>query len=88
MIKDDSVNGHTKLELIKSFDMVFSLDLIMDNSAIDKEMETYILGKIEERREAKLNKNYELSDSIRAELLDNGIELIDTREGTTYKIIK
>ncbi|MGN1311544.1 MAG: cysteine--tRNA ligase [Bacilli bacterium] len=88
LIKDDSVNGHTKLELIKSFDMVFSLDLIMDNSAIDKKMETYILGKIEERREAKLNKNYELSDSIRAELLDKGIELIDTREGTTYKIIK
>ena len=88
LIKDDSVNGHTKLELIKSFDMVFSLDLIMENSAIDKEMETYILGKIEERREAKLNKNYELSDSIRAELLDKGIELIDTREGTTYKIVK
>lgn len=88
LIKDDSVNGHTKLELIKSFDMVFSLDLIMDTSDVDKEMETYILGKIEERREAKLNKNYELSDSIRAELLDKGIELIDTREGTTYKIIK
>ena len=88
LIKDDSVNGHTKLELIKSFDMVFSLDLIMDTSDVDREMETYILGKIEERREAKLNKNYELSDSIRAELLDKGIELIDTREGTTYKIIK
>ena len=88
LIKDDSVNGHTKLELIKSFDMVFSLDLIMDNSDVDREMETYILGKIEERREAKLNKNYELSDSIRAELLDKGIELIDTREGTTYKIVK
>ena len=58
LIKDDSVNGHTKLELIKSFDMVFSLDLIMDNSDVDKEMETYILGKIEERREAKLNNNY------------------------------
>ncbi len=88
LIKDDSVNGHTKLELIKSFDMIFSLDLIMDTSDVDREMETYILGKIEERREAKLNKNYELSDSIRAELLDKGIELIDTREGTTYKIIK
>ncbi len=88
LIKDDSVNGHTKLELIKSFDMVFSLDLIMDTSDVDRVMETYILGKIEERREAKLNKNYELSDSIRAELLDKGIELIDTREGTTYKIIK
>ena len=88
LIKDDSVNGHTKLELIKSFDMIFSLDLIMDTSDVDREMETYILGKIEERREAKLNKNYELSDSIRAELLAKGIELIDTREGTTYKIVK
>ena len=37
--------------------------------------------------EAKKNKDYELADSIRNELLDKGIELVDTREGTTYNLI-
>ena len=36
----------------------------------------------------KQNKDYALSDAIRDELLTKGIELIDTREGTTYKINK
>lgn len=47
-----------------------------------------ILDKIEERKIAKQNKDYALSDAIRDELLTKGIELIDTREGTTYKINK
>ena len=51
-------------------------------------MDKYIKDKIEERRIAKMNKNYELSDSIRDELLDKGIILTDTREGTTYRISK
>ena len=33
VIKNDELNGNTKLELIKSFDKVFSLDLINDNNA-------------------------------------------------------
>ena len=86
LIKDNSVNGKTKRELIKNFDKVFSLDLIKDNASVDKELEKYILNKIEERKIAKQNKDYDLSDSIRNELLSKGIELIDTREGTTYKI--
>lgn len=86
LIKDNSVNGKTKRELIKNFDKVFSLDLIKDNASVDKELEEYILNKIEERKIAKQNKDYDLSDSIRNELLSKGIELIDTREGTTYKI--
>ena len=43
---------------------------------------------IEKRTEAKKNKNYELADSIRNELLEKGIILKDTREGTTYEVIK
>jgi len=27
LLKDDSVNGHTKIEIINDFDKVFSLDL-------------------------------------------------------------
>ncbi len=87
LLKDSNVNGKTKLELIKSWDQVFSLNLLKEET-IDKNLESYILSKIKERNEAKINKNYELADQIRQELLEKNIELIDTREGTTYKIQK
>ena len=37
--------------------------------------------------EAKINKNYDLADSIRKELEEKGIILKDTREGTTFEIM-
>lgn len=49
------------------------------------EDDTEILKKIEERNEAKKNKNFELADKIRNELLEIGIILKDTREGTTFE---
>lgn len=88
VIKDPNLNGTSKRYLIESFDSVLSLDLIKDdNNEIDEELEKYILSKIEERKEAKLNKDYALADSIRDELLSKGIEIKDTREGTTYKVL-
>ena len=86
VLKDDTLNGKTKLELVKSFDKVFSLDLIQEKELAANHDE--IMAKIGERNNAKKEKNYELADKIRNELLESGIELIDTREGTTYKIIK
>ena len=84
LIKDEQVNGHTKLELIKKFDKVFSINLINEkNKNDDKD----ILDLIEKRSEAKKNKDFELADSIRSELESRGIILVDTREGTTYKIV-
>ena len=85
LLKDESVNGTTKLELIKSWDTVLSLDLLKKEE-VDKDLENYILSKIEERNEAKKNKNYDLADQIRNELLEKNIILKDTREGTTYEI--
>ncbi len=85
VLKDDEVNGHTKLELIRNFDQVFALDLLPKHTSLENEDE--ILKLIDKRNEAKKQKDYELADSIRADLLSKGIELIDTREGTTYKII-
>ena len=40
---------------------------------------------IELRSEAKINKNYALSDQIRNKLKESGIELMDSKEGTTWK---
>ncbi|MCH5166637.1 MAG: cysteine--tRNA ligase [Erysipelotrichales bacterium] len=85
LLKDEQVNGHTKLELIKKFDKVFAVELIKEKETIENDEE--ILSLIEKRAKAKKAKDFELADSIRNDLYEKGIELIDTREGTTYKII-
>ena len=86
LLKSD-VNDSTKIKLIKSWDQVLSLDLFKKEE-IDKDLEKEILEKILERNKAKKNKDYSLADKIRDELLEKGIVLKDTREGTTYEILK
>ena len=85
LLKSD-VSDLTKYNLIASWDQVFSLDLCKEKE-IDADFEQYILEKIEERKEAKKNKDYALADAIRTELLEKGIVLKDGREGTTYEIL-
>ena len=41
---------------------------------------------ITERKQAKFEKNYARADEIRNELANKGVELIDTKEGTTFKL--
>ena len=84
LLKDNIVNGKTKLELISKWDKVLSLDLIKEDIVSDKH--DYIMKKIEERNNAKLNKDYALADKIRDDLLKDGIILVDSREGTTYRV--
>jgi len=86
LLKDNEVNGNTKRELIDNFDKVFSLDLLKEEEKTASEDDAWILELIEKRKEAKANKDYALADQIRNELLEKGVELLDTREGTTYKI--
>ncbi len=82
------LNGPTKRAIIESFDYVLSLDLLKEEvaaSGVDAELEGYVLGKIEERKAAKKEKNFALADAIRNELLEKGIVLEDTREGVKWK---
>ena len=89
VLKDNNLNDKTKLELVNSFDKVLSLDLTKEEeNEIDSDLEKMIQDKIAERAEAKKNKDYALADSIRDELLSKNVKLIDTKEGTTYEIIK
>ena len=85
LLKDNEVNDYTKLALVKDFDKVLGLDLIKEKSEVVHH--DYIINKIEERKVAKLNKDYALADDIRNELLKLGVQLIDTKEGTTYKMV-
>ena len=55
-----------------------------EESASEDGDDAWILEKVAERAEAKKAKNYALADAIRAELLEKGIALVDTKDGTTY----
>ena len=89
VLKDDTLSDGTKYSIIEEYDKVLSLDLtVVEEKNIDSDLEKMIMEKIEDRKEAKKNKDFQLADSIRDELLSQGIKLIDTREGTTYEMIK
>ena len=85
-VSKSDMNDYTKYKLIEEFDEVLSLDLtINDNAHMDIDEE--IKKLIEERNIAKKNKDYKRADEIRNELMDMGIKIIDTREGTTFERI-
>lgn len=79
----------TKLAIINDFDLVLCLDLVKEKeaSSTDAELEKYVLERIEARKEAKKNKDFATADAIREELAAKGIQLKDTREGTTWSLM-
>lgn len=87
MLKDKDLTDFTKLYLTEDFDKVLGLDLIDEEKEVNID-EEYINKKIEERNEAKKNKDFALADQIRDELLKDNIKLIDTREGTKFEVIE
>ncbi len=93
------INDETKIALIRDFERVLDLGLFAAADKVKKEEEkseeapavsaellAYINEKIEARKNAKANKNYAEADAIRAELIEKGITLIDTKEGTKFTI--
>jgi cysteinyl-tRNA synthetase len=54
----------------------------LDKNINEKEIEALIV----ERNEAKMNKDFEKADVIRAELMSKGIELMDSSSGTSWKL--
>ena len=90
-----NTNDATKLALIREYDQVLCLNLIenaqkavqtVEAPAADSELIAKIEAMIEARREAKKAKNYAEADRIRGELSEMGVTLIDTKDGTTYKL--
>jgi len=54
----------------------------VDDAAISAEQVEQL---IEQRQQAKLDKDYGLADQVRQQLLDSGVVLEDSREGTTWR---
>ena len=82
------INDATKFALAESFDQVLSLKLTTavadQKESIDEELSAFVESKIAERAQAKKDKDFAKADAIRAELLEKGIVLKDTREGTQW----
>lgn len=82
----------TKLaELLLELDKVLALDLINSEKYLEEQKDIEIPEDIkyllEQRKQARMDKNWELSDKIRDELKDKGYIVKDTKEGMTLEKI-
>lgn len=85
-IKDNKLTNREKLFIIEDFDKVLSLDLLNeDQTEEENEDEDLIEKLIAERSDARKNKQWASADEIRNKLNEMNIELLDTKEGTTWK---
>ena len=55
---------------------------------ISSEFKDKVDNLIEDRSSAKKKRDFELADKIRSELIDLGVEINDSPEGTTWKVVK
>lgn len=88
VIKDNRLNNSEKVYLIQDFDKVFSLNLTTDEETINDHNidEEDIQALILERNKARNEKDWAKADEIRNLLLDKNIELLDSKDGTTWKV--
>ena len=82
MIKDDSLGGKEKIELIKDFDKVLGLDLLKEERV---EVSKEVKELVDKREEARKKKDWKTADSIRKKVLEKGFVLEDTKEGVRVK---
>ncbi|MBS1571000.1 MAG: cysteine--tRNA ligase [Bacteroidetes bacterium] len=87
-LKDGTLQiNQSDFELLKSLMNSFVYEVLglqdieeNNNEKLDQTLQILI----DMRNQARKSKNFELSDQIRNQLLEKGIELKDSREGTTY----
>ncbi len=85
------LNNASKRYLIEDFDQVLSLGLLdaADSSIeFDESIVEFAEKLIEERKQARKNKDFVKADAIRTELAEKGIEIKDTREGTVWTMAR
>ena len=91
---DDLSAAHQRATTLKALAQVLNilqqpaqgfLQSVVGDAAADAFSDDRIEALIAERADAKANKNFARADEIRALLKDAGIELEDSREGTTWR---
>ena len=85
---NSNVNEKSSVEFAKKcLDEFNELTSVLNivNKKQDEVLDADIEKLIQDRTDAKKNKNFQLADDIRQQLLDKGIILEDTRQGTKWK---
>ena len=84
-------NSATKLALIAEFDKVLSLGIISEaeklSAGSDDEIPAEVMALVEQRKEARKNKDFTLADELRAKIGELGYAVEETRQGTNIKKI-
>lgn len=84
-----STISESDLTLLKDTVKTFTFDILgLEQSSKENKSEDKLSGAVELliklRQEARANKDFALSDKIRDELAEVGIQLKDGKEGTTF----
>ena len=89
LVKDFNTANSNKSEIKIHLNLISqALGILQDDSykKISEELESKIHALILKRKVAKDNKDYELADKIRNQLLDLGVEIKDTNSGTDWNL--
>lgn len=90
IIKDSKIKDGDKLATILEFDKVLGLKLaetLEDKEKTREGLKQMVEKLIEERDQARKEKNWEKADQIRKNLDEMGVELEDTDSGTTWTAV-
>ena len=85
LVEEDKPNLKSNLLLIGKL-----MGILEDKSynQVSSEFKDKVDNLIEDRSNAKKKRDFELADKIRSELIDLGVEINDSPEGTTWKVVK
>jgi cysteinyl-tRNA synthetase len=83
-ISDATFSLEEEMAIMDMFDTFNQVLGIIDFSVveIDEQIDPDMMNLLTDRNQAKLNKDFELADKIRDELLEAGYKIIDGREGS------
>ena len=85
------LEDHRKSKLKSNLLLIGEVMGILEDQSynqISSEFKDKINSLIEQRSNAKKNRDFELADNIRSELVELGIEINDSPDGTTWKVVK
>ncbi|MFO8064264.1 MAG: cysteine--tRNA ligase [Spirochaetota bacterium] len=86
VVKDEELSAVEQVDLVARMDQVFGLELLAAEASSDTSLlEEDIRRLVEERAQARKDKNFARADEIRDELAERGIILEDTPDGTRWK---
>jgi cysteinyl-tRNA synthetase len=86
MVKDMDLMEGEKGALIKEFDKILGLDLEKADEQSDVcELDEDLLSLLQEREEARKNRDFQRADEIRDIFMERGLILKDGKEGTTWE---